>query len=83
MPRVKPTIFTIHGIYTEGAWQSGAAAVLDPFFQHHPLKYEEYRRGAGFPPFSAMNPSRLFGDGRICPLARYFALFFAAMVRTG
>ncbi len=42
----KPTIFTIHGIYTEGPWQSGAAAVLDPFFRHHPLKYEEYRRWA-------------------------------------
>jgi len=42
----KPIVFTIHGIYTEGSWQDGAAAVLDPFFQYRALKYGEYRRWA-------------------------------------
>jgi len=41
--RIKPSLFTIHGIYTDGEWQSGAATVLEPFFRHYPLKYSEYR----------------------------------------
>jgi pimeloyl-ACP methyl ester carboxylesterase len=44
----KPVLFTIHGIYTDGPWQSGAASVLEPFYQHFPLKYDEYRRWAIF-----------------------------------
>jgi hypothetical protein len=46
MPIAKPILFTIHGIYTDGPWQTGAASALDPFFEHHPVKYTEYRRMA-------------------------------------
>jgi len=46
MTPAKPIIFSIHGIYTDGPWQEGAAVVLEPFFQYRPLKYAEYRRWA-------------------------------------
>lgn len=46
MPPQKPLLFTLHGINTDGPWQSGAAAVLNPFFEHYAIRYDSYRRYA-------------------------------------
>lgn len=46
---MKPLVFTIHGIYTDGEWQRGARVVLAPFFDYNDeneIHYGQYRRWA-------------------------------------
>jgi hypothetical protein len=43
---VKHTLFSIHGIYTDGDWQKGAERVVKDLFDHRPIHYPEYRRFA-------------------------------------
>jgi hypothetical protein len=37
------TLFSIHGINTDGKWQQGIRDILDRFFDYRPLEYQEYR----------------------------------------
>jgi hypothetical protein len=43
---VKQTLFSIHGIYTDGEWQKGAERVVRDLFDHTQIHYPEYRRFA-------------------------------------
>ena len=42
----KRLLFSLHGIYTDGPWQEGTAAVLSPFYRYTPIKYREFRHWA-------------------------------------
>jgi hypothetical protein len=43
---MRPILFSIHGIRTTGAWQDGAASVVDQLFDYRRLRYTEYRKAA-------------------------------------
>lgn len=44
--RMKPRLFSIHGIRTAGEWQKGAAAVLEPFYDYYSIKYTQFQEWA-------------------------------------
>lgn len=46
MPLNKPYVISIHGMSTDGLWQEGAAAVLEPYFNYKTFKYVEFRKWA-------------------------------------
>src|SRR5580658_6493 len=37
-------LITVHGINTDGAWQTRVGELLSAHFHHHPIKYPHYRR---------------------------------------
>src|SRR5712691_5829960 len=40
---MRDRVITIHGVCSSGKWQDDIGAVLEPHFEHVPIRYDDYR----------------------------------------
>jgi len=70
----KPVLITIHGIRTEGVWQTAVEPLFAPFYQHRPFKYKEYAHPLWSVVWLAMEPLALIAGFVLAVVAAQFYL---------